>query len=119
MLKQKCFLVMCLLGIAFLNVSNADNSGKQVMAAQQICQQTPLKKSQELIRFILNDITETYTQVGGGGITGIKLVSTDTFVVSVSQEERIDKISYELSVDGKCNIKIIKREVTAVTPWQK
>ncbi len=65
----------------------------------------------------MNDRTETYTQVGG--VTEIKLIATNAFVVSVSQDERIDEVTYELSVDSECNTKVIKREVAAVTPRQK
>jgi len=65
-------------------------------------------------------MTKTYTQIGGGGITCInKWVATNTFTVSVSQEECIDKITYALSVDGEYYIKTLTREVNAVTPRQK
>ena len=119
MFNKKHYLVIFLWIIALTNSACAGTIGKQAMVTDSVCQQTPLKKSQELIQFILNDMTETYTQVGGGGITAIKLTATNTFVVSVSQEERIDQITYELEVDGHCNINILKRDVTAVTPWQK
>jgi len=119
MLNAKHYLVIFLWVIALSNIACAGTIGKQVMASDSFCQQASLKKSQELIRFILNDMSETYIEVGGGGITAIKLTATNTFVVSVSQEERIDQITYELDVDGNCNIKILKRDVTAVTPWQK
>lgn len=112
-------VIVILWVVTLSNTACAAATGKQAMDSNQICQQTPLKKSQELIRFILDDMTKTYTQVGGGGITAIKLAATNTFVVSVSQEERIDQITYELAVDGNCAISIVKREVTATTPWQK
>ncbi len=46
------------------------------------------------------------------------MTATNTYVVSISQEERIDQITYELEMDEDCKIKIIHREETAVTPWQ-
>lgn len=105
--------------IALSNNVNADAMGQKTMNSNSVCQQTSLKKSQEMIQFILNNLTETYTQVGGGGITEIKLIATNTFVVSISQEERIDQITYELEVDQNCKITILNRKVSAVTPWEK
>lgn len=83
------------------------------------CQQTPLKKSQEMIHFILNDLTNTYKHVGGGGINNIRQAATNTYVVSISQEERIDKITYELQIDTDCKITVLNRKLTAESPWDK
>lgn len=92
--------------------SNAYATGQDAMSSDASCQQTPLKKSQEMIRFILDDLTESYTHVGGGGISGIKLVATSTYRVSISQEERVDQITYELAVDEKCRISIVDRKIS-------
>lgn len=121
MLAYKHYTVSFLLFwiIALSNHVNADAMGQKTMGSTTTCQQTPLKKSQEMIQFILNDLTETYTQVGGGGITGIKLIATDTYVISISQEERIDQITYELEVDENCKITLLNRKVSAVSPWEK
>lgn len=121
MLAYKHYSVSILLFfiIALSNNINAEAMGNKPMDSNVDCQQTALKKSQEMIRFILNDLTESYPHVGGGGITGIKLSATNTYVVSISQEERIDQITYELEVDQSCKISILKREVTAISPWDR
>lgn len=86
------------------------------MSSNSTCNQTPLKKSQEMIRFILNDLTQSYTEVGGGGISGIRQVATHTYMVSIAQEERIDQITYDLDIDQNCKITILSRKVSALTP---
>lgn len=113
-LTNKC----CLLSIALFwlimlsGTINAKDTGQNTMDENSVCQHTPLKNSQEMIRFILNDLTETYTQVGGGGISGIKQVATYSYRVSISQEERVDQITYELEVDQHCKITIVNRTVS-------
>lgn len=87
------------------------NTLSSPIKANSVCQQTPLKKSQEMIRFILNDLTHSYTHVGGGGISSIKQVTTYSYIVSISQEERIDQLTYELDVDKNCKISLLSRKV--------
>jgi len=89
------------------------------MGTDTVCQQTALKRSQEMIQFILNDLTKTYTHDGGGGISEIKETATNIFVVSISQEERIDQLTYELKVGADCKITILNRSENAITPWEK
>jgi hypothetical protein len=36
-------------------------------------------------------------------------------VVSISQEERIDQVTYELALDEKCQVSILSRNATAVS----
>ena len=119
MITKQLSLIPYLLIIVFSNTACAGTKGQQAMTTDSTCQLTPVKKSQEQIRFILDDISKTYSEVGGGGITGIKLSATNTFVVSISQEERIDQITYELDMDASCKISIVKKELAAVTPWNK
>ena len=82
------------------------------------CTITALKKSQNYIRAILDDITTSYTHVGGGGITEIKLLATDRFMVSIAQEERIDQITYELETTDNCEVRIVKKSINAIMPWE-
>jgi len=117
--KNYSVSILLFLIISLSNVVNADATGQGIMVKNSECQQTAVKKSQEMIRFILNDLSATYTQVGGGGITGIKLTATKTFQISISQEERIDQISYELAIDKNCKITVLNRKESTVSPWQK
>jgi len=94
---------------------NANETGLTAMDEIPVCQLTPLEKSQNVIRFILDDLTDSYTHVGGGGISGIKQVATYTYVISISQEERIDQISYELEVGQNCETTILSRKVSAIS----
>ena len=87
------------------------------MSSKMKCQITALQRSQEMIRTILDDLTKSYTEVGGGGISQIKLSATDTYVVSLPQEERIDQLSYVMSIDEHCKAVIKKRTETAVNPY--
>jgi len=95
----------------------AESSGKSIMSSESGCHMTPLKKSQAMIRAMLDDLTANYHDVGGGGISGIKQVATNSFLVSINQEERIDQIAYELEFDAKqCKVKIVDRKISAVVP---
>ena len=60
---------------------------------------------------------ESYTEIGGGGISQIKLSATNTYVVSISQEERVDQITYEMSIDDNYKATIKKRTETSVNPY--
>ena len=79
------------------------------------CKTNKIIRSQKLINFIFADINTTYSQTGGGGITAIKETATNVFNVSISQEERIDVLTYHLDVDEECNIKLIKTEESTIT----
>lgn len=80
----------------------------QQSATKVECEITPLAKSKAMIELILTDLNSTYLE-GGGGITEIKQSHTNVYVVSISQEERIDKLTYEMAVDKSCKIKILKK----------
>ena len=108
----KCFVFLSTL----LAVPSGSLSANETSLS---CQQNALQKSQRLIRFILDDLSATYTQVGGGGISNIKQTATNAFRVSIAQEERIDQISYQLKFEQDCQITLVKRKSTAVSPWER
>lgn len=68
-----------------------------------------LERSRCIIEAILKDVSETYDQVGGGGISMIKQEATNSFTVSISQEERIDLITYEVEVSTSGEVTIANR----------
>ena len=78
------------------------------------CKIDRIKLSQKMINFIFDDINATYKQSGGGGISEIKEMQTNIYIVSIPQEERIDRIKYHLSVDEKCEISIVKKEQSTI-----
>ena len=79
------------------------------------CDGSAVKKSSAAISFILSDLNSNYKNTGGGGITTIKLTQTNVYEVSIAQEERIDKISYEFEVDSACKVKLIHREESTLS----
>lgn len=99
-------------GDCFANVQPIERSQKSVRKME--CKITPLEKSKTIIEFILSDISATYTQVGGGGITAVKQSHINTFVVSIAQEERVDQFTYEVAVDETCKVKILKKESSSI-----
>lgn len=76
------------------------------MPTNEDCAKSALSQSRCIIEAILNDIEKTYHLVGGGGISSIKQDSTWVYTVSISQEERVDLITYtvEISPEGKVAI---------------
>ena len=73
------------------------------------CTENAITRSRCIIEAILEDISETYRFVGGG-ITSIKQDSTWTFTVSIAQEERIDLITYTVSLTPDGAVTIENRE---------
>lgn len=74
--------------------------------------ETALSRSTTTINQILVDLNKTYKQVGGGGITNIQQTATDTYLVSVSQEGRIDQIHYKVGLDKSCRLIILEKHET-------
>lgn len=72
------------------------------------CQMNAIERSKCIIEAILADISRSYKQVGGGGISAIKQNSTTSFTVSISQEERVNLLTYEATVDAKGTVSVKK-----------
>lgn len=68
-----------------------------------------LEKSKSIIGVVLSDLSATYDGAGGGGISHIKMLSTNTLEVSLLQEERVDVITYEIEVADDGQIRITNR----------
>lgn len=75
---------------ADVNTTNQNQQSTKKMECKN-----PVEKSKAMIEFILGDLQSTYTEVGGGGISEIKQSHTNTFVISIPQEERIDQFTYD------------------------
>ncbi len=73
------------------------------------CEMAPVKKSKVIIEAILSDVDFSYLELEGGGISEIKQIRTNVFVVSISQEERIDQLTYEVAIDNACKVKVLKK----------
>ena len=80
------------------------------------CGDTALGKTLCMIEAVMKDVQTTYSQVGGGGITEIRMVATNTYTVAISQEERIDLITYELEVKSDGQVVVMKRTEGTRTP---
>jgi hypothetical protein len=83
----------------------APASGRDAAAgtASRICDEPAVVRTRCQIDMALDDLAATYPHVGGGGITEIKAMATNVYRISISQEERIDQVTYEFDVkpDGK------------------
>ncbi len=104
------FILLTLLGYAVTAAT-----GKDKMNSKKTCDLTPVQRSQEMLRTILDDISKTYTLPGGGGISKIRLDATNVYVVSISQEERTDEITYELEINQDCKAVVVKRTSDAIS----
>lgn len=96
-------------------IASNDNEEIQTTANQKNnCKSNAIVKSQILINFILKDLLANYTHTGGGGITSIKETVTNTFDVSIAQEERMDVLTYELAIDEGCTVRLLNKSESTV-----
>lgn len=84
---------------------------------ENTCNVSRFEKSQRIIEKVLEDLSENYDQVGGE-ISNIRLTATNVYQVSVSQEERIDLLTYHVEVNSTCEVTILKKDVSAKAPWE-
>jgi hypothetical protein len=75
-----------------------------------------VKQSIRMIEAIMKDIAGHYRQIGGGGITEIRMTATNIYQVSISQEERVDVLTYELDAKPDGSVVIKKRSESTQSP---
>ena len=97
------------------HLSNDSKGAKAMTADTSGCKTSSILKSKALIDTIFQDILKTYPHTGGGGVTSIKEVSTNTFEVYIAQEERIDVLLYELKIDEDCNVEQLKKSDSTIS----
>ncbi|HSX50867.1 MAG TPA: hypothetical protein VLF09_07930 [Cellvibrio sp.] len=97
-----------------LGCAAQSNANKESKVVDMKCKNSAIEKSNALIHFMLEDIKKTYPHTGGGGISEIKQTQTNVYVVSIAQEERIDQLTYELSIDDNCKVTLVKKEESTV-----
>ena len=78
------------------------------------CANNSILKSKALVDFIFQDILNTYPHTGGGGVTSIKELSTNSFEVYIAQEERIDVLTYKLELNKDCLVNLIKKSESTI-----
>ena len=96
-------------------LASSDGKGTKTMTNNiSNCKRNSLLKSKALIDYIFQDILSTYPHTGGGGVTSIKEVSTNTFEIYIAQEERIDVLLYGLKIDEDCNVEQLKKTESTI-----
>lgn len=103
-------IALTLLGVATWPDGQAAAQGTRAgtTTTGKRCQMNAIERSKCIIEAILADISRTYKDVGGGGISAIKQNSTTSFTVSIAQEERVDLLTYEAEVDGNGKVRVKK-----------
>ncbi len=76
----------------------------------QACRQSALQRSRTLIEAMLKDLSKVYPHAGGGGISKITQVRTDTYKVSILQEKKVDEYIYEMTTGTNCHVEIKSRK---------
>ena len=94
------------------------STDQKASSTEKSCSSTRLGNSIAAVMTILDDVKNHYDQTGGE-ITAIKSTATNTYTVSISQEERIDQLTYKIAVANNCSIKVLSREISAISPWQQ
>lgn len=109
-------LMILSLALPFGSFANTPKESKS-LSEEEFCQLTRFATSTVIIEALLEDLSKNYDHVGGE-INHIKATATNVYQVAISQEERIDQITYEVAIKPDCAIDIIKKSATAVSPWQ-
>lgn len=108
---------MCLAVFALcVSAPDAWARGAAATAVPFICKKTALARTDCLIRAALDDLARTYENVGGGGISEIKQLSTYVYRISISQEERVDQVTYEFDARPGNKFIIVKRSPSTDEP---
>lgn len=76
------------------------------------CKENAISHSKRMIETVLDDIMKTYKMTGGGGISEIKMISTNTYQITILQEEAPHVFTYEMDTQANCKIKITKKTET-------
>jgi hypothetical protein len=101
--------VAVLLGAALL----ADLPLSTTAAAQakptRNCKMDAIEQSICIYQAILADVSKTYQQRGGGGISGIVQKSTTTFTVQLAQEGHTDIVTYTVKIGPDGKVKIVEK----------
>lgn len=105
-LLPKAARAISILAITLALQSSADGRHRMSDKKSPI---TPVERSIRSYEAILADVRKTYTMTGGGGISQIREVETDKYMVSLSQEERTDTITYSLTISPTGQVSIIGR----------
>ena len=98
----------------------ADHAGAESSKASATnsreCNMNALEQSICTYELILADMKATYEMTGGGGISGIRQATTTSFVVSVSQEERTDLVTYEIHMAKNGTVSIAGKKIGVESP---
>ena len=84
--------------------------GQAHAASPTSCRKDAIEQSLCIYQAILADIRKNYPMRGGGGISSITQHSTTTFTAHLPQEERVDLLHYEISLDQAGNVAIVSRK---------
>lgn len=118
----KFFVTLALAGLLFTfsfgSSSAAAQKNKVVITTEDSCHASRFEKSQQIIRKILEDLALNYDHVGGE-ITNIQLISSNIYQVSISQEERIDQLTYHAKIGNSCEVKINTKRASVHVPREE
>ena len=97
--------------LSAVSQSSASNKEELNIPSNEGCTNSAITQSRCIIDTMLNDIEKTYRLHGGGGISSIKQISTWSYTISISQEERVDLITYTVKLSSKGKIVIMDRKI--------
>jgi hypothetical protein len=89
--------------------SGSVKKAKKIVKSKK-CASGALNRSKCMVDLIFEDLSLTYSAgVGGGGVSEIKAIASNGYLISILQEERIDQFEYEFDTSKKGIISILKR----------
>jgi hypothetical protein len=81
------------------------------------CGAGALNRSKCMIELIFEELSDSYSAAsGGGGVSKIQALSTTSYMISVSQEERVDQFTYEFDLSKPGVVAMIKKTESTKSP---
>jgi hypothetical protein len=112
----------CLFEAAEANTSGPSDRQSQTKKVKtpmksKKCGAGALNRSKCMIELIFEELSSSYSAASsGGGVSKIQALSTTSYMVSVSQEERIDQFTFEFDLSKPGVVTLIQKTESTKSP---
>jgi hypothetical protein len=99
----------------FCSTSFSANISNTKLTDNPLLKCSHLVKTISSFKAIINDIENSYSALGGP-MTSIAASGQNTYEVYIAQDERIDRLTYSLKFNEKCDIEIADKKNETLDP---